>query len=553
MPPAPSPSNWLIRMRHAVILTGVGLVAAWGVVELLKPPVSGVSTQPPLPKAKLDDVLNASRTVDAAFEADWGQKQFQPAVKADDLTLVRRLSLALTGSIPSLQEIRVLESVKNVDVAQWWLSQLFADRRTSDYLAERLVRVYVGIENGPFLIYRRRRLVDWLSDSLQQNRPYDQVVRSLINANGVWTTSPEVNFITVTNQMGKKGPDEMKLAARVSRAFLGVQMDCVQCHDGKLGSTWKQEDFHKLAAYFGQTDFSLNGLRDDPKQSYKFRYLGKTQDEVAPAMVPWKPELLPQKGGPRDKLAKWVTAKENKPFARTIVNRMWALLFNRPLITPVDDIPLEGPFPPGLELLADDFIAHGCDLQRLIRVIVGTRVFQQSSRSADPSHPVTPEAEACWAAFPVTRLRPEQMAGSVIQAASLSTIDAETHVLFRIKRDLDVANFVKRYGDSGEDNFDDVGGTIPQRLLLMNGNMITENTRNNPLLNASTRISMLAPDNATAVEAAYLSIFTRRPTTAEAAYFIKLLTGSNSRSSRSNALSDLFWTLMNATEFSWNH
>jgi hypothetical protein len=103
------------------------------------------------------------------------------------------------------------------------------------------------------------------------------------------------------------------------------------------------------------------------------------------------------------------------------------------------------------------------------------------------------------------------MAGSVIQAASLSTINAETHVLFRIKRDLDVANFVKRYGDSGEDTFDDAGGTIPQRLLLMNGNMITDQHREQSAGNASTRIGMLAPDNATAVEAAYLVVFTRRP------------------------------------------
>ncbi|MBL9177573.1 MAG: DUF1553 domain-containing protein [Verrucomicrobiaceae bacterium] len=554
MNPASFLSGWLPRLRHVVVVVGIGGAAAWGVVELLKPPVGKLSKHyVGMTMDQSQSVLDAAKTVDAAFEADWGQKQLQPAAKADDLTLVRRLSLALTGSIPSLQEIREIERLKIADMGQWWLSQLFADRRTSDYLAERLVRVYVGIENGPFLIYRRRRLVDWLSDALQQNRPYDQVVRSLINANGVWTTSPEVNFITVTNQMGNKGPDEAKLAARVSRAFLGVQMDCVQCHDGKLGSTWKQEDFHKLAAYFGQTDFSLNGLRDDPKEKYRFRYLGKMQEEVVPAMVPWKPELLPEKGTPRDRLAKWVTAKGNKPFARTIVNRMWALLFNRPLISPVDDIPLEGPFPPGLELLADDFIAHGCDLQHLIRVIAATRVFQQSSCSADPTHPVTPEAEAAWAAFPITRLRPEQMAGSVIQASSLGTIDADTHVLLRIKRDLDVANFVKRYGDSGEDTFDDAGGTIPQRLLLMNGNMISENTRVNPLLNAATRISMLAPDNATAVEAAYLSVFTRRPAAEEGAYFIKLLTGARKGRSRGDILSDLFWTLMNATEFSWNH
>lgn len=550
---APPTSSWLLLLRNALILGALAAGAFWGVAELLAPPVSAVKNDPGLSHGQVEDIQHAAQAVDADFEKAWAQQHLQPTQKADDLTRVRRLSLALTGSIPSLQELRVLESLKGADAPQWWLSHLLSDRRTSDYLAERLARVYVGIENGPFLLYRRRRLVAWLSDAIQQNRPYDQIARSLIDSNGVWTTNPEVNFVTVTRE-NNKGPDEVKLAAKVSRAFLGVRIDCVQCHDGKLGSTWKQTDFHQLAAFFGQADFNLNGLRDDPKQNYKIRYLGKMEEEKVPALVPWKPELLPAKGSPRTKLAAWVTAKENKAFARAIVNRMWALLFNRPLIAPVDEIPLDGPFPVGMELLADDLLAHGYDLHRLIRVIVSTQAFQMSSQSSDPSHPVTTAAENAWAAFPVTRLRPEQMAGSVIQAASLSTIDAETHVLFRIKRDIDVANFVKRYGDSGEDNFDDSGGTIPQRLLLMNGNMITNNTNNSaPLLNAGSRISMLAPDNATAVEAAYLSIFTRRPTPAETTHFTSLLTAARNNSSRSNAMSDLYWTLMNATEFSWNH
>ncbi|MBN8419235.1 MAG: DUF1553 domain-containing protein [Verrucomicrobia bacterium] len=553
MNPASPSLSWLLWLRNAAILTALAAGAFWGVAELLAPPVAKVTHAPGLPKAQLENIQQTAHAVDASFEKTWTQQHIQPAGRTDDFTLIRRLSLALTGSIPSLQELRTLESLKAADIPQWWLSHLLSDRRTSDYLAERLARVYVGIENGPFLMYRRRRLVDWLSDALQQNCPYDQIARSLIDSHGVWTTNPEVNFVTVTNQMNKKGPDEVKLAAKVSRAFLGVRIDCVQCHDGKLGSTWKQSDFHQLAAFFGQADFALNGLRDDPKRTYKVRYLGQMEEEKIPAKVPWKPELLPAKGSPREKLATWVTAKENKAFARAMVNRMWALLFNRPLVTPVDEIPLDGPFPPGMELLADDFIAHSYDLQRLIRVIVSTQAFQMSSQSADPSHPVTTAAENAWAAFPVTRLRPEQMAGSVIQAASLSTIDAETHVLFRIKRNIDVANFVKRYGDSGEDSFDDGGGTIPQRLLLMNGNMITTNTGSNPFLNAGTRIGMLAPDNATAVESAYLSIFTRRPTPAEAAHFTTLLATAKSRNSRSSAMSDLYWTLMNATEFSWNH
>ena len=145
------------------------------------------------------------------------------------------------------------------------------------------------------------------------------------------------------------------------------------------------------------------------------------------------------------------------------------------------------------------------------------------------------------------------MAGSVIQAASLGTLDSDAHVLLRIKRYLDVDNFVKRYGDTGEDNFEDEGGTIPQRLLLMNGSMVSNNIKANPLINAGTRISMLSPDSQAAVESAYLAIFTRKPTPNEADHFETLLTDARSTGARRNAMADLYWTLMNATEFSWNH
>lgn len=540
MDPPSSPSPALVWLRNAavvILLAALAGVAAWFWLE--KPQA--------VKAAKLvDEVKPIAAKVDTAFQADWASKGIAAASRADDLSIIRRLSLALTGSIPSLEEIREVQAMQGDDVPLRWLARLLADRRTSDYLAERLARVYVGTENGPFLIYRRRRLVEWLSEALLQNRPYDRIVRDLVESKGVWTTNPAVNFITVTNEQ-RKGPDEKKLAAKISRAFLGVRIDCVECHDGKLGSPWKQSDFHQLAAYFGQAKFDFTGLRDDPKQQYKTRYLGETEPAVISTKVPWMPELMPEKGPPRSRLADWITAKENKTFARTLVNRFWALLFNKPLITPVDDIPLEGPFPPGMELLSEDFIAHDFDLHHLIRVITATRVFEASSLTDQP------QAEAHWAAFPVTRLRPEQMAGSVIQAASLGSIDSEAHVLFRIKRDIDVNNFVKRYGDKGEDDFDNAGGTIPQRLLLMNGNMVTDNVKGNPLVGASTRIGLLSPDNQTAIESAYLAVFTRKPSPEESAHFEGLLAGAKSIKSRSSTLSDLYWTLMNATEFSWTH
>ncbi len=488
--------------------------------------------------------------VNSAFQEEWKANALKAAEPAPNLTVARRLALSLAGTLPSVQEIRALEAQPEPDQVAWWISHLLSDQRFSDYFAERFARAFVGVDDGPFIVYRRRRLVEWLSAALTNNKPYDQLVREMIDAKGVWTTHPEVNFVTAT-VIPDRGPDKAKLAARVSRAFLGVRMDCVECHDGKLDLTWKQQDFHRLAAFFGPAQMALGGLQDDPQHPYEYRFLKKKEPEVVPAVVPWSPELVPDAGDSRQRLATWVTAPGNRPFARAIVNRVWALMFNRPLVTPVDSIPLEGPFPAALEILAEDFTQHGCDLRRLIRLVASTQVFQVDSRSSNDAEPQTELAEDHWATFPLTRLRPEQMAGSLIQASSLTTLDAETHILYRLKRQADTGEFLKRYGDFGEDEFGSQSGTIPQRLLMMNGNAVQDHVKPNPLFNASTRIATVAPDNTAAVETAYLAVFSRRPTPEEVAYFIDKLNVEQNQ--KPDMMADLYWTLMNATEFSWNH
>ena len=491
--------------------------------------------------------------IDAEFAAYWEKEGLIPAPPADYLTRIRRLSLGLTGTIPSLQQIRVFEEVSpSNNPIQWWLSHLFEDRRTSDYLAERFARSYVGVENGPFITYRRRRFVGWLSDQFHENRRYDEVVRSLITAEGIWTGNPEVNFITVTIDQndGESNPDEVKLAARVTRAFLGVRIDCVQCHDDYLDERWEQKDFHQLASFFSGTDMKISGIRETGK-SYKYKYRRKPLKEV-PKRVPFLSELLPDSGAPRERLAGWVTHQENRSFARTTVNRIWALMFGRPLVEPVDEIPLEGPYPPGLEILVDDLIKNNFDLQRLIRVIASTRVFGLDSKVSEGYLPLTANHDRHWAAFPVSRLRPEQVAGSIVQAASLTTIDADSHILFRMARAIQQGEFVKHYGDIGEDEFHAQVGTISQRLLLMNGKLVYERTKEDLVANAATRILATAQDDSMVVEASYLSVLTRRPSQAEQNYFIEVFDQNESRS-RQEKQEDLYWALINSTEFSWNN
>jgi hypothetical protein len=485
--------------------------------------------------------------IDATFERQSQGQELTPALAASELTILRRLSLALSGSIPSLEEIRQFEGYTGADRLQWWLAGLLQERRFADYFAERLARAFVGTEEGPFLVYRRRRFASWLSDQIHANRPYDQLVRDLIASDGLWTDKPATNFVTVTiDQNNGNAPNPERLAARVARAFLGIRLDCAQCHNHPFQS-WKQADFRGLAAFFGQTEQGFTGIHDgDGELRMENRKTG-AMETIAP-QVPFATELLPTDGTHRSQLARWVTARDNPYFARATVNRVWALLLGRPLVEPVDDLASVDEMPPALPLLAEDFAAHGYDLRRLIQFVVATRVFQLDSAA---HFEITDAHEKAWAAFPMSRLRPEQVARSIDQASSITTLDQDSHILWRIIRAAGENEFIKRYGDTGEDEFDARGGTIPQRLLLMNGALVKEKTKAE-LLTASGQIGMMAATDRAAVEIAYLGVLTRRPTSEERAYFEKRLHDSTG-DERQRGMEDLYWTLLNSTEFSWNH
>ncbi len=499
----------------------------------------------PIPDKSLEEVV---RKVDEDFQERWSQEGVSPARRAGDLLVIRRLALSLAGSIPSLEEIRQFQAAPAASSRARYLEQLLGDRRFADYFAERLARSYVGTEGGPFLFFRRHRFVSWLSNEIAENTPYDVIVRELIAAKGIWTDNPATNFVTVTYDPEKKAFDAERLAGRVSRAFLGARIDCAQCHDHPF-APWKQKDFLGLAAFFGQTQNSLTGLCEVPVEFTPTDRKTNTPVKVAP-QVPFAPELLPSEGqgDRRERLARWVTHPANKAFPRAMVNRVWALMFGRPLVEPIDDLSAAEETPETLDLIADDFAAHGYNLRRLIRIIAATEVFQRESAS-DSTPPG--DQEKAWAHFPMTRLRPEQVVGSVVQAARLETIDTNSHIFVRLGKYFGESKFIERFGDSGEDEFNNRGGTIPQRLLMMNGEIVRERTKSG-LFNAGSRVGWFAPSDEAAVEVAYLTLLSRKPTVEESRHFTTKLQGTTG-DARGERMSDLFWTLVNATEFSWNH
>lgn len=508
--------------------------------------------------------------VNEAFRAEWQRAGVEPASPAEPLAVARRLSLGLTGTIPSLEEIRDLERYLRASAPreegsaaaqppqraeQWWLDRLLeskTDRRYGDYMAERLARSMVGTHLDPFILYRRRRFVMWISEELRKNRPYDELVRQIVSETGVWNDRPAANFITSTihPDNGRQTPDCEELAGATARAFLGVRLDCAQCHDHPFQPEWKQTTFQGLAAFYGQARNSFTGIRDVTTEHYRpLDPEGKPGEPFTPG-VPFLAELLPPAGEApeRQRLAVWLTHPDNPYFSRAIVNRVWAMLFGRALVEPVDDIVAVDDLPPALDILAADFAKHDFDLRRLIRVIASTEVFQLDS-AADSE--VTEVHEATWAVFPLTRLRPEQVVGGLLQATHLSTIDEQSHIILQLARFDSESKFVERYGDAGQEELREQAGTIPQRLLMMNGNLVQEQIKPE-LLTAPQQIAMLAEDDPAAIRTAYLTVLSREPTPQELSHFCDRLANARGEE-RQRRLSDLYWTLINATEFSWNH
>ena len=523
-------------------------------------------------------VLEAAGKIDREFRADWEQQGLRPAPEAPWHTIARRISLGMVGNGLSLEEYRSLEKIPEDQRVGWWTEYLLKDRRWADQFAERFARATVGTSEGPFLIFRRRKYVDWLADRFEENMPYDQIASRILSARGSWTDSPEVNFLTATmDENNDNKPDAVRLAGRTSRAFLAMRIDCLQCHNDYLGNvqvptereaqssdpkaslrTGQQADFHQLAAYFGtiRMDNPFSGLKEEQGQVYRTKYLNSQEETDVVASVPFEPEWFGGQQSNRQGLAAWVTRPGNRAFARATVNRVWAILAGRPLVQPIDDIPAQGPYPPGLEALADDFIEHGYDLKRLVRVIIATGVYridsQWSQGDSSQTEQIDETYEKAWAVFPMSQLRPEQMAAAVHQACRLKTIDASSSILSQLELYGGVNDFTKAYGSRGEDEFFEQSVTIPQRLLMMNGQFLSERIDNNPIMNAATRIAGLARDDQTAVTTAFLSTLNRPATAQELEVFTQRLEGKRAEA-RSRELGNLFWVLLNSSEFQWNH
>ncbi len=486
-------------------------------------------------------------------------------VTVDDLTFLRRVSLDLTGRIPSVVEAREFLADAASDKRARAIDRLMSSPDFYRHLA--VVFDVMLMERRGDKHVKSVEFRAWLQDFFQQKKPYNELVHSLLSADGTDEKQRAASAFFLEREV-----EPNLLTREIGRMFLGIDLQCAQCHDHPFDENWKQHHFEGVAAQFGQAETGGLGVFDKPDKMFEVDDLEAInpeasedddipQREVAPA-VPFGKEWLPAEGTAREQFAHWMTHPENRRFERAIVNRVWGLMFGRPFIAPVDDMPNPGESEADhdvLDMIGRDFREHNYDLKRMILTIASTKPFRIQSvveldnqSQADVSdEELLSMLDESWAIFPMTRLRPEQIIGSMLQASSIQTIDQNSHLFTRFQRFTNERDFVNEYGDLGDQELVEQTGTIPQALLRMNSNM-TRGAVESGLFSACGRISNMSTTNEEVLEAAYFVCLTRKPSPEEREHFLEQL-GEHTDDRRNPIVEDIFWTLFNSPEFSWNH
>jgi len=533
-------------------------------------PDAGTSPAPPKTgvPATDDAVSLVAAAIDRQIAARWTEENVSPAPLADDAEFLRRTYLNIAGRIPSASEAEQFLDEPGTAKRRLLVDRLLAGGAYPTHLADMLRSVIVPEANtDPFLQQQSQVFERWLRTRVAQNAGYDQIVAALITSD---PGSVDSSFYFLAKQ---NKPEN--LAAGVSRAFLGVRIECAQCHNHPFAK-WRREQFWQLAAFFAGTRSDPNGMTTEDPGLAEIA-IPDTNKKVSAHFLDGENAALTRSGQrPRQVLANWITSPRNPYFARETANRIWAHFLGTGLVDPVDDFDESNPpsHPELLDLLADELTRQKFDVRFLIRAICASRTYQLSSVQSDPRQ----SNRRLFARAPVKGLTPAELAASLSQAIGESDDPAqmmaapvfpgtETTPLRTLVMDL-----------FKNDNTDPVDSetTILQALALMNSPVIDESTA--PSRGSTLAALLDAPflDTAGRIEMLYLCTLSRRPTPGELQtltkyvqrggahaaskpklgnVFQQMITTdkSKSKSDHEIALGDIFWALLNSSEFLTNH
>ncbi|MFV2068588.1 MAG: DUF1549 and DUF1553 domain-containing protein, partial [Pirellulales bacterium] len=523
--------------------------------------------------------------IDRHIETTWAAAGVRPTQVATDAEWCRRATLDLIGRIPTVDELQAYLDQPASRRRAVLVDRLLGDTYRDDY-ARHWATVWTNLLIGRTGGTERRSLTSrpgmrrYLLEQFRENGPYDQMVDQLITATG--STRPDSeSFNGATNFLvGKLADGGIQATAKTAQIFLGVQVQCTQCHNHPFNE-WKQSQFWGLNAFFRQTrplrsfqgreiaavrlvDEDFAGEGGDPSEADIYYELRNGLVRVAypvfvdgTALTDVLGERIGNSGYLEDvhrrvELAKLVA--HSPLLERVIVNRMWKHFLGYGLTRPVDDMGPHNPpsHPELLDTLAAEMRTARFDLKRLIRSIVLSRPYGLSSRRGRGKQADAPQRgkRPLFSRFYLRPMSAEQLYASLIVATEVDktyrTSDGQQQAMEKW-----LQQFTRAFGTDENDETTTFDGTIPQTLMMMNGELVRRATRAEPGSTLDRIARNMDMDDKARIRQLFLAAVARKPTSEELRIASRLLAAR--AGNVAEALQDIWWALLNSNEFILNH
>ena len=492
------------------------------------------------------------------IEARWNSDGVTPAPIAGDEEFLRRVSLHVAGSIPPVAQTRRFLASASPERRREQVDDLLESPQYITNFSNFWTRVMMP-ESATDLqgLAQRPGFQAWLRQHLARNTHYNAMVYELLTTplagdRGLNAAMQNTGPLTPVAFFTTKQIKPENLAAATSRMFMGIRIECAQCHNHPYDA-WKQEQFWGYAAFFAGIE--RTNRNDDAigqvKEVFDRRELTiPEQETVVQAM--YLDGTQPQwrsKVSSRRTLADWLTTKQNPYFSKAVVNRLWGHFFGVGIVDPIDDFggANRPSHPELLEALALDFAEHDFDLKYLIRGITASKTYQRSSRKTHESQSEPQQ----FARMSVQGLTGEQLFDSM--AVAVGHLEPfQQQQPFQFNQTGPRSEFLELF--TPDNNSPTERQTsILQALAMMNGQFsatVTSLEQSSTLAAVVEFPLMKTPDR---IEALYMAALSRRPRSDERDRLTAYVDSGGPAKNPKLALADVFWALLNSSEFLFNH
>lgn len=486
-----------------------------------------------------------------------------PSPVCDDATFLRRVTLDIGGRLPTEAEAAAFLSSTDENKRDMVIDDLLRTPDYADFFANKWTALLKNRRDDSSDIVSNFAFHAWVRDSLLANKPYDQFVRELLAATGTVIGNPPVAWY-------KRVKEPKQQLEDVAQLFLGVRMQCAQCHHHPF-ERWSQDDYYSLAAFFSQVGRKPSSTRGE---DLIFHKRGIAVANNMKTGVPLKPaalgDAIPEIAAdedPRLRLADWMASTNNPFFAKSLVNRYWKHFFQRGLIEPEDDIRDTNPptNPALLAALEQHFIASGFDLKDLVRVMTQSRTYQLSE--VPNEHNLVDRQN--YSRYYPRRLQAEVLLDAIDSLAGTQTdftnLPPGTRAVALPDNSYNRSSpFLRVFGRPEGESVCECervqSSSLAQSLHLINAPDIKAK-----LGAGNGRAERLSKDerpNEAKIRELYLAAFAREPRPAELKTAVEYLTEhrlsadgqpANPQNAARENFQDLIWALINTKEFLFNH